>query len=360
MKYEFNNWEKEDFLIFLNSIDLNTMELNFILSDNLVKNLNIFFDFFKNKNIKLNLIKTDLDIIMLRKLKKYFDENFNSIQNINFKLIDFNSYEIKSILDDWKYFYYCNKNNLVPEIDFKNEKFEIEKVEKYKSNFFKYDSFKLCYDFFQNNKNQCYFNFPKEEGTNRFVFYFYLYDESIKEKIINLFKKIGINNNIIENLKKIKLFSHSILFAIGFSYIDKSLIRTSFYNRFFELNSKYNLNYIEQYDKFQKYALLNIVDFAIDYYDNHKEYKFYFKENLFDLKLENKELNSIFNKSGCIKVLKILKNNHLIYKYEFGFNSFNDLEIEILKKNNLYQSNHKLLAIYISENKIIKNIFYDI
>lgn len=358
MIYKFKYWDLENFEIFLKSLNFKNSELNIILNDNLIKFIDNFFDFFSNTKIEFNFIKSDLDIIMVRKLKKYFDENFQIIGKFKFKFVDFDSLEIKSFLEGWKYIYYCHINSIKPNLDLEYEKKETQKVERYKNTFLKYNSFNLCLDFFSKNKSISYFNFPKEENLERFVLYFNIYTEKIRVEIIDLLKKLNINKNIIEILKNVNL-SFQFIFAIGFSYLDKNLIRTTLYTRFLEINSNVNYNFIKNFGDFDKIDLTKVKDFAVDYYVNGLEYKFYFKESLFNINLKDKKLNLIFNKKPCIKVLKILRDNSYLFKFEFRFNQFNQNEINILKTYNLYNKS-KILSLYIINNKIVKNIFYDV
>jgi hypothetical protein len=351
-----NNWNKDKFISELSCLDENNF--SFYFDDILANNIE---EFFKN-NLNLKVIELhkleELDIILVRKSKKFFSKFNRQFLEKNIKFIGFSQGEICSIISEELYFLYCNKYNLrflsTDELD----KLESEKLEKYSTNLVKYDEFvKIC-NFFKKSDRYLYFNFPVEAGFDRFVFYFLVNTFEDKNEIIELFNSIGFNKKCLDIFENVGVCENGSLYAVGFNYKDSKLVRTTLYSRLNVFSTKESkCEFLENHFNLDcDYSNLSVKDWGVDiFFDNSEILKIYFDEVNFSCDSYGNEFLKVLENKPTVSCFKY-KNNKLVdKKYEFSNNLFSEDEVKILEKFNIYDKNSKLFSIYLDENNNLKN-----
>ncbi len=358
-----NSWKEEEFEKELLSIPKN-QTLIFELNNQLAKNFSKLIEHYSNTKPKLILQKSPEKLELLCKIiiRKYLKKNFPQvIGNTNIIFENFEPQDLEEFFSFHNYIYYCIKTKTQPQIP--KIKIDVQKqIQQENSMQFKnFSEFKILQNFYSKNKNTSYFLFPQEKNKQRFVFYFYITDENTKQSIIKILIELGINSQITELIKKIPFGVNSIFYAIGFSYQNNSLIRTSFYTRFLtsKTSDKNNLFIKNNFPQLSKFNFENLRDYAIDIFNNNElEYKFYMDKSHFNEKLSDKTIEKILSNKSCTKVIKIKNSSISNIKYEFATKQFNLKEkLHILKKENI-NKNIKIFSIYIKNQKIIKTILY--
>lgn len=338
-------------------------ELSFYLTDAVAQNIEILFYYLILKKVKkVTFINNEkVDILCHRKFKdylqKYYVVNSQSII-INFK--NFSQDDLYDLFTQRIYLIYCG--NLGIEAIWNKEKLENEKKKILKHpELLKYDKFKMLCEKLDEFAFSS-FNFPIEKGLERFVFYFQVYSEQSKEKVLEFLNQLDINPNIIKEIKDNDL-NQFYQYAIGFSYKNEELIRMTLYCWFNEylVLTKQNFNLIAQKYNLELKENFNLVWFyAIDFYPKHQEIKIYDESHFFNQKLRNIEVEKVFKNKKSTYVIKYRDGKVLTQKFEFHLPMhFNDSELSILEKNGLYKTESKVLAIYLEDDEIKHFVLYD-
>ncbi len=343
---------------------------DFVLNDGLCKNFEIFLyyiDKLKIKKIKI-VYKDSVDILCYRIFqKKFVSDYIKYAQSFSIVFEGFKEYMLYELLGDKDYFVYCVANNIEPKWNEKKYTEQVEKIDQYKK-LDQYENFQILKDNFKNYIGSS-FNFPNEENADRFVFYFYVYSDDSRNKIIELIKKLNMKNKtyIIDYIREmdIRLFSY---FAIGFLYNEKKeLARETFYLQFSIIATKNRIvkKYIELKHKIK--LLENdselIWYYAIDFFNDNRpqEIKIY-QEHVFKKKLQDLNLNSLLREKPSIKVNKYVNCNIVDTKYEFHLKKFFKLsERKKLQEIGFDDLKSRILSIYVNDDGcVVKKIFYDI
>jgi hypothetical protein len=349
---------------FAQELDILNSVADFYFDDVLINNIDEFFKFVvENKIDKINLYKFDkIDIILVRKAMKFFNNFHKQVLESCIKFIDFTQEEICEIISKELYFLYCNKYNIKFIKNNKSIKDESNKLKEHGNNLFIYSEFDIIYKFYKNNDRYMYFNFPKENKLNRFVFYFLINTENDKCEIIELLKNINFNSKCLDIFSKIEVCENGSLYAIGFNYEKSSnkLIRSTLYSRLNEFSSKiqreefikkeFDLNLKNFVDKD-----LVVKDWGFDVCEENSEIlKLYFKGSRFNQSNKN-ELSDVLDQKPCVACFKFSENKLIGEKFEFSNDLFNNNEVKILEKFNIYNKKSKLFSIYFDDNGNIKN-----
>lgn len=356
-KYKFERWNKEGFSVELDALG---NELNFYLEDILINNIELFFE--KFSNIKINFYRSDeIDLILLRKVRKFFLKNFKLVSFIKF--VDFSQEELRSFLGDEVYFKYCYDNSIsVLRYDelILSEKL---KLEKFSENMMKYNEFLEIFKFFNSSDKYMYWNFPIEKELDRFVFYFLVLTQEDKDEVLNLFSKINLDSQIYDLIFNKGILKDCGMYAVGFNYKDEKLVRSTLYSRFYSFSPK------EKNELFlKKFFNLNcenfsgiIKDWGFDVFeDNSSTFKIYFKEKKFDRNL-NSKLGEILKNKSAVQCLKFKDGVICDEKFEFSNNLFSREEIIILKSMKIYDEKSKLFSVYLNKNgEIVNSVSYNL
>ena len=289
---------------------------------------------------------------------KYF-EYFSKQSHIKFE--GFSDLELITLLTSRFYILYCEKNDFSPSWDENSLNYEREKVNNY-SFMKKYFEFEVISNEFEKVPFSS-FNFPKEEGQERFVFYFYLNSTQLKDKIFEILNKIDLRDEIVDILKTKGAENKILNYAIGFSYKIGKLYRVTLYSAFSNpYDARGNLLFIEKLHGLKvKEELQNLWHYAIDFYDDREEYKIYENSHFFMERLNDKELNKIFFSKVSTKVLKYLDKKIKSVKYEFDFSKvFSKEELDALMNRHLYDDRFRILAIYVKDKMIVHSVMYNL
>lgn len=346
-----------------------TKQLNITLNNASCQNFDILIYYAKKKQIK-NIIfekdKNTIDILCQKKftklIKKYYLVYSKDIK-ITFE--NFSHKEILNMLGERNYLNYCNINQIKPIWDPIPFQKELQKIKEHKE-LLKYQTFKILV-----NKQKfipfSMFNFPKENKTDRFVFYFNIESEQRQKEILNLIKALNIQKytKIIELIKTNKINDEIYYYALGFSYQKNKLIRLTLYTKFdtkLLINEKLTKQFLKEKHNLElEEPFKNLWYYAIDFYEKHEEIKLYDEPYYFNIELKDETLNSILKNKICVRVLKYKNNQKYNEKFEFEFDKcFNKNEKETLQKYKLYDKKSKILAIYVQEGKIIKKVLYNL
>lgn len=361
------HWDTFEFKKELKNIDFNQNK-NIELNEQLSKHIEIFFNFLiRNNIVNINLFKSsNIDILCQRIVKNYFYSNFIKVHHkINFKFSNFEESELLEFIDYPLYFYYCSKNNIEVIHNKTFYAYEMKKVAK---------NYRLCI-LYRNElkvmlkylKKYPYtsFNFPLERNKDRFVLYFYVYSEERKIALIELLKQLNINmKEVYDYIEKIKIYDTIAGYGLGFSYVNKRLIRFTLYTAFVEpLEVKKNIDFINQLHNLNlDYSSEEIWNYGIDFYfkDNgivdYEEIKVYFSNHRFIKKLKSRELDAILRNKSSIKVLKFRNNIQINEKYEFLLEFFSKKERRVLRKYKLYKDTYTTVSIYLDKDGNITNV----
>jgi hypothetical protein len=268
-------------------------------------------------------------------------------------------------LGERNYLNYCAKNKIKPQWNENLLKREELKIKQNK-NLFKYPIFKELVEL-QKETPFSAFNIPKEKDVDRFVFYFNMYSEEEKEKILNFLERNNIKiPKLIDLISTNKINIEIYYYMFGFSFKDNKLIRFTLYTRFNglllinkDLMRKFLL---EKHNLEVKEELKNNWYYAIDFYsDGHEEIKIYDEPHLFKEKLNNLEINRVLQNKHCVKVFKYKDGEVKSIKYEFDLKKvFSMPEKKVLKKNRLFKANKNCLAIYLENGEIVKSVVYEL
>jgi len=365
-KVEFAKELKKIFSTNKNS-NINKKHITIQATNALCKNFDIFGYFIIKKKIThLNIHIDEIDIILKRKFIHHIKEFF--IYYSKYFIINFPNLphdELLKMIGTKNYLHYCTKLNKTPQ--WKKEYLVQQKLKiQHNKQLKKYNTFSDCCDLL-NRFPFSKFNFPTEQNKDRFVFYFYMYDEKQKNILLDFLKKHKLDKHkkLLELIIENKINEEIFYYAFGFSYQNNKLIRFTLYTKFdikllkdrnieTFMTNKHQLTINPDYK--------NIWYYAVDFFSNkQEEFKIYDEPYIFNEILKNKELNTIFNKKRCVKVDKYKSKQIYTTKYEFEIQKhFNKLEQEKLKKYNLYNSKNQILAIYIKKNEIIHKVFYNL
>jgi len=351
--YKFKNWNFESFKVELESVKTN----NFYFNDILGNYFKEFFEFFRGKNIKINLFKfEEIDEIIVKKLNKFFEINYEFFKEINISFINFSSDDLFKIFGFENYVLYlvnkksslCKTKKLI-----NNENLKLNQFSKKLS---KYEQFCLISNYFKKTNKYCYFNFPTERGLDRFVFYFFILNEEDKREILQLFSSVCIDSKIYDLFGNISVAENGFLFAIGFNFKDNKLIRTTLYGRFdIKNNKKSNELFLQKhFDLNYNFRNLFVKDWGLDVFDNQIILKVYFRENNFNKGL-NTELGKILENKANVGCLKIKDGEIIDEKFEFSNNLFSRDEKNKLIKMGIFDEKSKLFSIYLDKNWNLKN-----
>ncbi len=302
-----------------------------------------------------------LDTLSKKILRKYFTsyDQIDLFSNNRVNFVGFKEEELLEIIDFQQLSFLYSKEN--KEFDH-NEKF-LEKQKKTlneNKDFKKYREFELCQKLVDRFP-YTYIMFPKEDFKKRFVLYFYILNSSRKKEFLSLLKEFSFDNHYYGLIEKERLYTTIAGYALGFSYDEKEkLIRKTLYPGFVnKFNSKDNIFTIEKFtgikieDKNQIFP-----NFGIDIYENHSEMKIYEKKYLFKKRLFSQELNKLLYNKYCDKVVKYKDTKEYTCKYEFYIEDFNEEEIKILSKYDLYEKNCKIFSIYLNNDQITHKVLY--
>jgi hypothetical protein len=367
-----NSWNKSNFV---QELDILNSGVDFYFNDVLINNIDDFFNFVgENKIDKINLHKFDeIDIILVRKAMKFFNNFYKQFLELNIKFLAFNQDELISLLSEELYFLYCNKFNIKYCKSLKLINDEKNKLNKFSNSLFKYVEFDIIYKFYKNTDRFCYFNFPIEVGLDRFVFYFLINTRKDKDEILKLFDEINLNTDCVDIFNKIGVCENGSLFAIGFNYKNQLLDRTTIYSRL-NVFSKNDINtrFLNKYFNLSQNGILKIIkdeklfvkDYGIDCFnsDNSKNIlKLYFKETNFLLNNFDSELIRVLENKPCVACYKICDAGIVDKKYEFSNNLFNENEILVLEKYKIFDKKARLFSVYFDfENKYKTSVSYNI
>ncbi len=360
---KFENFNSQKFLEEFSQLNVSNESI-ISLNSQIIRNLVLFFELAEKNNLVSFSFKKDLglDFLGWRSLKKHFGKDFLKYFNkFKFKFVGFSEKELLELIPYPYYFRYCYEFNL--EVSHNKKLYEKEK-KKLLINwrlFFKYKSLRVFFQYFKKYPYSS-FNFPVEKNKDRFVFYFYIFNEKRKNAFIDIIKKNNLNipdlNNFIE---KMPIYDKIAGYALGFVYNkNKQLERVTLYTYILYphdtignihfINKTHNLDL--DYNNFS-----NIWAYGIDYYilpKRYKEIKIYSEPYIFNREISNRILNDIFYKKVCTYVIKIRDFKIVDEKYEFLYSVFNSNEIESLKRFNLFEKNSKTLSIYLNEGGNIK------
>lgn len=302
-----------------------------------------------------------LDTLSKKILRKYFTsyDQINLFSNNKVNFVGFKEEELLEIIDFQQLSFIYSKEN--KEFNHNEKFFEKQKKILNENKYFrKYREFELCQKLI-GRFPYTYIMFPKEDSKKRFVLYFYILNSSRKEEFLSLLKELSFDNYYYDLIENEKLYSTIAGYALGFSYDEKEkLIRKTLYPGFVnKFNSKDNILAIKKFtgikieDKKQIFP-----NFGIDIYKNHNEIKIYEKRYLFKKRLSSQELDKILYNKYCDKVVKYKDTKEYTCKYEFYIEDFNEEEIKILSKYNLYEKNCKIFSIYLDNDLIIHRVLY--
>ncbi len=356
--------DRDKFVDEIKKIDIKD-EIIFELNDGFAMNFEIvlhYIDLKKVKKITINKVR-EVDMICYRKYLSILQQ-FYYYYSKKFEIIfdNLNNEELIATLAEKNYFLYCKNNNLEANWLKPQLARELNKIEKYKK-LKKYREFEIISKKIGEFPFSS-FNFPTENGVDRLVFYIYDYDEQSREKIIELLKQIGVDKKEVYDLiNSNKFFDIYEYYGIGFNYKAGELLRFTFYTKFSSLikNNFGVEKFLEQKHNIKVPLLKNALYYGIDYYKDYCEIKVYEGSILFREELDDKELENVLRNKKTEKVLKYRDENKVNEKFEFNlFETFNKDEIEVLKKNDLYKQDNKIVAIYIKDKKVVKKVFYEI
>lgn len=302
-----------------------------------------------------------LDTLSKKILRKYFTsyDQINLFSNNKVNFVGFKEEELLEIIDFQQLSFIYSKEN--KEFNHNEKFFEKQKKILNENKYFrKYREFELCQKLI-GRFPYTYIMFPKEDSKKRFVLYFYILNSSRKEEFLSLLKELSFDNYYYDLIENEKLYSTIAGYALGFSYDEKEkLIRKTLYPGFVnKFNSKDNILAIKKFtgikieDKKQIFP-----NFGIDIYENHNEVKIYEKRHLFKKRLSSQELDKLLHNKYCDKVVKYKDNKEYTCKYEFYIEDFNEEEIKILSKYDLYEKNCKIFSIYLDNGLIIHRVLY--
>jgi hypothetical protein len=359
---QLKNTNQLEFVDEIKTIDINK-KLDFLITDALLQNIDILLYYLKLKNVKHIVLHKNTNISMLcfRKFTKYFSSNYFKLKkNIKITFKDFSHEDLQLFLGTKLYFNYCNFHNLTPQwADNLYEK-ERKKI----NNFLYLQKYKEFNILREEMKKRPFsgFNFPKEEKKERFVFQFYLQNDN-NDEIVDLLKKIKLNNKIINDINKYSFENLFYYSAIGFVYKKNKLSRFTIY---FKFNMQENFKSALENSIKKNFNIeingQNIIFIGIDYYiDSHKEIKIYSQMNKFNKKINPNEIFIVLKNKPHLIVNKYLNSDLIEQKYEFNLkDNFGKEEREILLKHKLYKKGAKNLAIYLNnKNEISNKILYE-
>lgn len=343
-------------------------EIKFEFNDVLLKNIEVFFDVLSKWDVKkLVFVKSNLnefDMICFSIAKRYLEANFAIISK-KYKVIFeglTDEFVINRLIGQRNYFLYCNMKDVTTKWNDWLLNKERELVKKY-SSMEKYLEFKFLKSEFEKNPFSS-FNFPQEIGIDRFVYYYYVYDEYSRKTFIEYMKKTGFNNRYIDYVNKTKFNIPVMMYALGFSYKENKIVRRTFYVSFY---NPFDVDSSKEYFKnilgidLSKFKFNNIWYGGIDDYETHEEIKVYEEENLFINVLEDVELGNILRGKVSTHVFKFKENNLINEKFEFNLaRNFREEERVVLIKKKLITKDHKIFAIYLKDGKIVKSALYEL
>lgn len=373
----FKSWGRDEFALELESLrdkeikslsDKEQESLRIEFNDVVLKNIEVFFEVLSKSNVSKIIFVTvngyEFDMICFSIAKKFFELNFAKLSakyTFVFEGLT-DEFVINKLIGQRNYFIYCNMKNVTTKWNDWLLGKERELVEKY-SSMEKYAEFKLLKSEFEKNPFSS-FNFPQEKGVDRFVYYYYVYDKYSQNTLIDYMTKTGFNSKYIDTVKKTPFNVPVMGFGLGFSYKEQKVIRRtlyiSFYNPFDTDSQKEYFKKTIDLD-LDKFKFNNIWYGGVDDYKTHEEIKVYEESNLFVNILEDTELGNILRGKVSTHVLKFKENSLVDEKFEFNLKrNFKDNEIEILIKKGLITKEHKILAIYLKDGKIVKSALYEL
>lgn len=361
----FKSWNREEFILEMG--DVGKTEISVEFNDIILKNIEVFFEVLEKSKINKIVFITnknyEFDIVCFSIAKKFFEQNFAKLSakySFVFEGLT-DEFVINKLIGQRNYFIYCNMKNVTTKWNSWLLSKEKELVLKY-SSMEKYEEFKFLKSEFEKNPFSS-FNFPQEKDITRFVYYFYVYDKYSQNTLIDYMKKTGFKEKYIEIVKRTKFNVPVMGFGLGFSYKEEKVIRRtlyiSFYNPFDTDSSK---EYFKSLNiDLNKFKFNNIWYGGLDDYGDFEEIKVYEEGNLFVNTLEDLELANILRGKVSTHVLKFKENSLVDEKFEFNLKrNFKENEIDVLIKKGLITKEHKILAIYLKNGKIVKSALYEL
>ena len=367
-KIVLNNLKQEEFAREIKKLRIDD-EMHFVINDSVANNIEILMYYLKYKKVKKVIFDKEsenIDFLCYRNFVIYFQRYY--LFTSNFIEIVFEGYlheELKLLLDERFYLNYCKHQGIEPKWNENYLKKEKRKVEKNK-HLLKYDIFKRLVEV-QENMPYSYFNIPEQDNYDRFVFYFHMYSNERRNKILELVEDLGIDKyeKLVELIETNKINDEIFYYAIGFVYKDEKLIRVSLYTKF--AGNIIHRDGIEEFLK-RKHDLeleeehRNLWYYAVDFYDNGiEEIKIYDEPYIFVKEINDKKINNLLHKRPCVKVSKYRYSKKIDEKYEFEFKkAFRENELERLRDLGLYRDNKKIVAIYLDNDEIRERVFYEL
>ncbi len=361
--YELRKWDEKGVIEELKKFNFKK-KVKIVLNEQLAKNIHLIFHYLEYfKNFEVTIIKKDnLDDLCNRIFQKYLISNYPSLSSkfiIFFE--DFSEDEIENILGFDNYLIYCSKLNKEPILNRNKLSYEKKKI-KENSHLAKYDTFRIL----RNELDKLIspnITIPKEEDCDRFLFYYYIYSKESCNNIIKILNKLKVDLRVIDLIRNNPINSIISYYAIGFTYKDGKLVRTTHYTGFRDLseveknlkfiNSRHNLNFKEN--------IKSLWGYAIDYYDKYEEFKIYdVHDVLFDGRINNSKIRDLLKNKYCQKFFKIRSDRDIIIKYEFHLKkSFSRDEQDTLQEFGLNDGKSNVLSIYIDNGEISRSVLYD-
>ena len=363
--YELRNWNEKGIIEDLKRFNFKK-KVKIVLNDQLAKNIHLIFHYLEYlKEFEITIIKKDnLDDLCYRIFQKYLISNYPSLSlkfSISFE--NFSDEDIINILGFSNYLIYCGKLNKKPTLDIKNRLSYEKKKLKENSHLAKYSAFNIL-------SNELYkfpfsfFEIPKEESCDRFLFYYHIYSKESYNNTIKMLNKLKVDLRIIDLIRTNSINSIISRYAIGFSYKDGKLIRTTHYTFFRDmLDIENNLRFINSRHNFNfKENIRSLEIYAIDYYDRYEEFKFYDAAHiLFGETINNPKIRDLLKNKKCRKIFKIKSDRSIITKYEFKLKeSFDRDELATLQELGLSDGKSHMLSIYIDNGEISRSVLYDL
>ncbi len=344
----------------INKIENIKNDSQIYLDLNVIKKFKDIIQFLKQNDFKITLVKEkELDILSNKIIKKELTmlENLEVLYNQKIKFRGFKEEELLKLMDFQYLAFLGDKKKF--ELKENTELLQKQKKLIEENRYFdKFYEFKLLKKFILKFPNT-YFMFPKEKNKKRFVFYFYIFNENRKKEFVNFLNEINFEKDLINFVKKQEIYKDIALYAIGFSYVNNKLIRKTFYPGFtLKKNSQKNADLIEKYFKIKIENNLILTNFGIDIYQKYREIKIYEKFYSFNKKVNTCELQKILENKQCDRIRKYRNYKLIDTKYEFYIETFENKEIEILKKNNLFDINAKIFSLYLENGEIKNSVIY--
>lgn len=297
--------------------------------------------------------------------KKILQKELQKPENIDIfleDLINFEGFSEKELLEfmhvkELNFLYKRWNKEYTHSFEFLDQQHTITKKYNY---FGKYCEFNLILELIEDFPYS-YITFPKEEGVERFVFYFYIFNQNRKKEFIQLLKSCNLDEDLISLVEEQNPYEIIGGYAFGCSYKENKLIRTTLYPGFVGISkSKQNIEFINKYHNLKlKNLNQHMLNYGIDSYKSHREIKIYERDVEFKRKITSKDLFQILKGKFCDYVIKFREGNIYTEKYEFFCSSFEPHEKKVLEKYGLYDSKATKISIYIDNNNNIKHyVFY--